>query len=118
MSGLRAGPFETNVIMCEFWELERDTFVLHQGDKDAISRLHDIWRQGMPTPQSIIHAHEYEGFDERKAQKHAHVKRIVLPQMLATWFVEESKRRGMAMTPSQALNIACGKLDFGSGAEG
>ena len=66
MSVLQAGPHETNVIMCQFWELVRDTEVLHQGDKDAIDRLHDIWRQGMPTPESIILAHEYKGFDERQ----------------------------------------------------
>ena len=118
MSGLRAGAFETNVIMCEFWELVRDTVALHQNDKDAKDRLHDIWRQGVATPRSIIHAHEYAGFDERLAQKHAHVARIVLPGLLAQWIVDESARRGMPMTPAQAYNVACGKIDFGFGTEG
>jgi uncharacterized protein YoaH (UPF0181 family) len=118
MSVLQAGPHETNVIMCQFWELVRDTEVLHQGDQDAIDRLHDIWRQGMPTPESIILAHEYRGFDERKKQAHARVRRIVMPGLFAAWLVDESARRGMPMTPAQAYNIACGKIDYGFGAEG
>ena len=118
MSVLQAGPFETNVIMCQFWELVYSTRDLHQGDKEAIARLHDVWRQGAPTPDSIIHGHEYKGFDERQRQAHARVARIVLPKDFAQWLVEESARRGMPMTPSQAWNIANGKVDYGFGAEG
>jgi hypothetical protein len=118
VSVLRAGIFETNVIMCQFWELEQSTWFLHQGDKDAIDRLHDIWRRGVATPESIILAHEYKGFDERQKQAHARVRRIVLPKDFAQWLVDESARRGMPMTPSQAYNIACGKIDYGFGAEG
>jgi predicted restriction endonuclease len=118
MGLLRAGAFETNVIMCEFWQLVESTTALHQGDKDAIDRLHDIWRQGSVTPRSIIHAHDSLGFDERQAQGHARVARIVLPGMFAQWIVEESARRGMPMTPAQAFNVACGKVDYGFGTEG
>ena len=115
---LTAGPFETNIIICAFWELVASTVSLHANDPAAISRLHDVWREGMPSPESIIHAHEYKGFDERLQQKHASVRRIVLPKGLAQWIVEQSAARGMPMTPTQAYNIACGKVDYGQGAEG
>lgn len=118
MSVLTAGPYETNIIVCEFWELRDSTMSLHVNDPAAVKRLHDVWLEGAPSPDSVVKGYEYRGFDERKRQAHARVKRVVLPNALAQWIVEQSAARGMPMTPAQAYNIACGKVDYGQGAEG
>lgn len=117
---LQAGPYETNVIMCEFHELVAALEPLHLNEPAHVARLHDIWRMGMSTPESIVDGNGYKasGFDERKPQAHARVRRIVLPHQFAEWIVDVSRLRGIPFTPAQALNIALGKADFGLGAEG
>lgn len=108
----------TTVMMCSFMQLVDATQSLHLGDRAHINRLHDVWKLGALTPDSVVKGHEYLGMDERQQQRHVRVRRIVLPSKLAEWMVDVSKARGMPYTYSQAYNIACGREDYGMGAEG
>lgn len=108
----------TTIMMCTFADLATATESLHLGDRAHLDRLHDVWKLGAVTPDSVVHSHEYLGLDERQNQRHARVRRIVLPSKLAEWMVDVSKARGMPYTYAQACNIACGRADYGMGAEG
>jgi hypothetical protein len=94
-------------IMCTFFQLSAALEALHQGDKSDVARLHDIWKMGAPTPDSIIrNPREY---DERKRQAGNVEKRIVFPSALVQWIQDVSARRGFPYNERQALAIALGK---------
>lgn len=94
-------------IICTFHELAAALEPLHQGDKADISRLHDIWRLGAPTPDSIIR--NPKDYDERKRQRGNLEKRIVFPTTLVQWIQDVSARRGFPYNEKQALALAEGK---------
>lgn len=98
-------------LMVAFYELAHAMRTLHMWDTRYLSTLHDVWKCGAPTPDSIIR--NPRGYDERVPQPGNVEKRIVLPSRLATWIVEMSAIRGYPYTYRQALNIALGRADYG-----
>ena len=99
------------MIVCTFKQLNDALTPLHQGDKAAIDRLHDIWKMGAPLPDSLVRDPRH--FDERIDQPGNIVQRVVLPTQLVGWIMEVSKARGFAYTERQAYNMAIGRIDLG-----
>ena len=98
-------------LMVTFYDLATAMRTLHMWDTRYIDTLHDVWKCGAPTPDSIIR--NARGYDERVPQRGNVERRIVLPTKLATWIVEMSALRGYPYTFRQALNIATGQADYG-----
>lgn len=76
---------------------------LHMWHKPYVDRLHDVWLQGAPSPQSIIR--NPKGYDPRKAQVGNYEARIVLPTPLAKWIDEVASERGMSVAAGQAKQL-------------
>lgn len=106
MSDLTVAPLQV-----PFYALASAMATLHMWEPRYLDTLHDVWKQGAPTPDSIIR--NARGYDERVPQAGNVERRIVLPTKLATWIVEMSAIRGYPYTYRQALNIAMGKADYG-----
>ena len=100
---------EGQPLQVTFVELREALAPLHLHDKAFVDRLHDVWKQGAPTPDSIIR--DPKGYDERKRQLGNVEKRLVFPTPLAQWLVEVSAARGMPYTMSQALKIVDGNAE-------
>lgn len=83
---------------------------LHLGQPADVDRLHDIWLQGAPSPDSIVRAPA--GYDPRKAQAGNVEKRLMLYMPLAQWVVDMSARRGFGYTLRQAVNLLHGQPDY------
>jgi hypothetical protein len=94
-------------IITTFHELAAALEPLHQGDKADIARLHDIWKAGAPTPDSIIR--NPKNYDERKRQAGNRERRIVFPTALVQWVQDVSTRRGFPYNEKQALALLEGK---------
>jgi len=84
---------------------------LHQGDKAHLDRLHDLWRLGAPSPESIVRDPAH--FDEREVQPENLVKRLILPAKLAAWIQDVSAVRGFPYSERQSLNLVFGQVDYG-----
>lgn len=91
------------VITCEFWELCAALVPLHAGDADKIASLHDVWKQGVPTPHSKVNDPAH--FDERVNQRAAgnRVARIVPPLQLAEWIRQRCAALGLEVVPGVPL---------------
>lgn len=98
-------------LMVPFYVLAAAMAPLHMWDTRYLSTLHDVWKCGAPTPDSIIR--NARGYDERKVQPGNVERRIILPSRLAVWIVEMSAIRGYPYTYRQALNMALGQADYG-----
>lgn len=95
-------------LVCTFLDLAHAFQTLHMWDKRYVSRLHDVWKLGAPTPDSrILVPSEY---DERKRQPGNVEKRVVFPSKLAQWILETSAARGTPYTPAEASRIINGDL--------
>lgn len=97
-------------LICTFKQLSDALFDLHLGHQADIDRLHDLWKLGAPTPDSIIR--NPKGYDERKAQPGNLEKRIIVPTALTQWIMDVSTRRGMPLTAEQAAALASGETRF------
>lgn len=86
---------------------------LHMNDKAWTDKLHDVWRAGVCSPDSIIL--DVKKFDERGKQTGNNVKRLLMPNKLASWMVECSAARGIPFTMDQALDLARGRSNYGAG---
>lgn len=73
------------------------------GDKADVDRLHDVWKQGAPTPDSRIL--NPNGYDPRLAQAGNVEKRIIIPAALEQWVVDTATRRGLAISPGDANQL-------------
>ena len=71
-------------IAISFFQLAYAMRSVHQWHKPDVDRLHDIWKQGAPTPDSRLL--DIKNYDPRKVQAGNVEKRIVLPTAFATWF--------------------------------
>ena len=98
-------------LVVTFVELRDALTPLHLGRKPWVDSLHDVWKQGAPSPDSRILAPN--GYDERRTQAGNVEKRLVLPAPLAAWIVQVSAARGIPYTLGQALSIVEGNADFG-----
>jgi len=83
---------------------------LHLGQKALIDRLHDVWKLGAPSPDSIVRDPKH--YDERVRQAGNVEKRLLLPEPLAGWIEEASAARGMPLSARQAINLALGAADY------
>lgn len=91
----------------ELWEI---MLPLHQREKAVLDSLHDIWKQGAPSPDSRILRPTH--FDERLPQAGNVVKRLVLPTPLRKWIVEVSARRGYPYSDAQAAALLAGEVRY------
>lgn len=103
---------EIPLIVCRFDELSAAMFPLHGGDVDKIASLHDVWKLGAPSPESIVI--DPRKFDERIDQRKIGnvVRRNVFPFQLAQWIVDMSKLRGHEYSLRQALDALRGKVSL------
>ena len=99
-------------LICTFVQLRDALEPMHMNAPADVDNLHDIWRRGAPTPESGIF-NPAVSYDERKVQPLNHVARIIPPSHLVKWITDVTARRGMPITPKQALNILSGKADYG-----
>lgn len=83
---------------------------LHLGQKAPIDRLHDVWKLGAPSPDSIVRDPRH--YDERVRQAGNVEKRLLLPEPLAQWIEEASAARGMPLSSRQAMNMVFGEADY------
>lgn len=98
-------------LIVTFYDLLALLGPLHQGNQADVARLHDIWLEGAPTPDTrILNPRNY---DERKRQPGNREKRIVFPPLLARWVMDVSKRRGFPYTERQVYNMLAGRADYG-----
>ncbi len=98
-------------LVVTFVELRDALAPLHLGRKPWVDSLHDVWKQGAPSPDSRILVPE--GYDERQTQPGNVEQRLVLPTPLAQWIVQISAARGIPYTFGQALSIFAGQAQYG-----
>ena len=94
-------------LVVTFAELRDALAPLHLGRRAWVDALHDVWKQGAPSPDSRILVPN--GYDERQTQPGNVEKRVVLPAPLAQWMVQVSAARGMPYTLAQALSAVSGE---------
>lgn len=99
-------------LICTFVQLRDALAPMHLNTQSDIDNLFDVWKKGAPTPNSGIF-NTAERYDERKVQALNYVARIIPPSHLVKWITDVTARRGMPITPKQALNILMGKADYG-----
>lgn len=90
-----------------FYELVQATRALHQDDPAYVARLHDVWKRGAPTPDSILR--DPRRYDERLIQPGNIEKRVILPSALAEWIMDASAARGFPYSREQALAMTQGR---------
>ncbi len=94
-------------LVVTFVELRDALAPLHLGRKSWVDSLHDVWKQGAPSPDSRVLVPD--GYDERQTRPGNVEKRLVLPTPLAGWIVQVSAARGMPYTLAQALSVVAGQ---------
>lgn len=92
-----------DVLICTFRELAYSLKVIHQWRKADVDRLHDVWKRGAPTPDSIVR--NPKGYDPRKNQPGNVEKRIVIPNALSEWVADTATRHGQAISPTDAVQL-------------
>lgn len=91
-------------INCTFHTLMYSLQSLHVWNKADVDRLHDIWKSGAPTPNSIIRNPKI--YDPRKPQDAVnHEARLVIPNLLEQWIEDVASRRGLTYQPGDAARI-------------
>jgi hypothetical protein len=92
-------------LIITFRDLAHKLAPLHLWHKTAVDDLHDIWKKGAPTPNSIVR--NPVGYDPRKIQPGNYEARIVVPSMLTQWVIDVCKSRGI--TPEVGHQLIQGK---------
>lgn len=92
---------QSKPIIATFPQLAASLQSLHFWHKERVSELHDIWKKGAPTPNSIIRAPKH--YDPRKVQPGNYEARIVFPNLLLKWVRERAKAQGAALTDQQII---------------
>lgn len=96
-----------------FYELASALYSLHGGDRALLADLHDVWKKGAPSPDSIIR--NPRGFDERgasEADRGNVVKRLIFPSALVWWIREASVRLGHPYSIEQCFAMARGEAVY------
>lgn len=83
---------------------------LHQFDPSMVNDLHDVWKQGAPSPDTIIR--NPKDYDERKRQAGNVEKRLMLPLPLMGWIERATAKRGMPVSAAQAAALLEGKTRY------
>lgn len=97
-------------VFVAFVDLRNAFYPLHHGDHDMVSDLHDVWKAGAPSPDSIIR--NPKEYDERKRQAGNVEKRLILPTLLMGWIVNASNKRGMPLSAAQAAALIDGQVRY------
>lgn len=97
------GDGKRKPVICEFWQLAYALRKLHMWQKTDVDNLHDVWMKGAPGPESIVRNPAV--FDVRGIQAGNIERRAVYPKQLAQWVEDVTKRRGIEVTPAQALEL-------------
>lgn len=97
-------------VVVSFRALAAATAVFHHWERRWLDALHDVWKRGAPTPDSIIR--HPQGYDERQDQPGNTVTHIIPPPLLAQWLHDVSAARGMPLDMRQCLNMTQGKTDL------
>lgn len=97
-------------VFVTFQQLMQALEPFHRGRKDDIARLHDVWKKGAPSPDSIVR--NPVGYDERKVQVGNVEKRLLLPTPFTQWVVEISVRDGYPLSYEQAYAILTGEARY------
>lgn len=98
-------------LVVSWLDLYNALFDLHKGAKVYVDQLHDIWKFGAPSPDSIIRDPRH--YDERLRQRGNVEKRVVFPTPLARWIEQTSAAWGHPYTHRQAMNMLYGVPDYG-----
>ncbi len=93
-----------------FIELATAFRALHQFDPKMVSDLHDVWKEGAPSLDSIIRNPTH--YDERQSQAGNVEKRLILPTKLMDWIIDVSNKRGMPLSDAQAAALVEGKVQY------
>lgn len=103
-------PLQIKPLSLTFREL-RDVFApLHLFDPVMVDDLHDIWKMGAPTPDSIIR--DPREYDERRRQPGNFEARLILPTQLMKWILSATAKRGMPISAAQAAALLEGKVQL------
>lgn len=102
---------QTKPLICTFMQLSAALAPLHLWNPGYVADLHDVWKKGAPTPNSIIR--NPKDYDERKQQAGNYEARIVFPSLLAQWIENVATARGIPCTPQQAFLAVMGHADIG-----
>ena len=97
-------------ITCTFLQLAGATLALHQGDKQWLASLHDVWKMGAPTPNTRIMNPTH--YDPRYHQAGNYEARIVFPTALAKWIRDCAQARGIPLKMTEAFSVAMGHTDY------
>lgn len=97
-------------IFATFPELMTTFTLLHQGDLNLVSELHDIWKLGAPSPDSIIR--NPRDYDERKRQPGNYEARLIFPTSLMKWVKDAAARRGMQLSDAQVAALLQGEVRY------
>lgn len=103
-------------LIVSFLDLVTALAPLHHNERPHVDTLHDLWKRGAPTPDSIIL--NPKGYDPRKVQAGNVVKRILSPLQVAEWIKDVSTAHGMPLDLRQCLNILDGREDYGADLHG
>lgn len=90
-------------LICTFRQLARTMLPLHQMERRYLDTLHDVWRRGAPTPNSIIR--RPKNYDERLRQRGNYEARIVPAPWVAAWVRDVATERGFPIDDALALKI-------------
>lgn len=97
-------------VFVTFVELCTALKALHRFDPALLADLHDVWKAGAPSPDTIIR--NPHGYDERKHQAGNVEKRLMLPTLLMGWIVRASQMRGMPFSAAQAAALIQGTVQY------
>jgi hypothetical protein len=99
-------------VVCTFWRLQMALAPLHQFEAAWVSRLHDIWKQGAPSPVSQLKQPAL--YDERKSDDFNgsngnFIARLVRRDLLVVYLQEVARARGIFIDPDQAGELVSGR---------
>jgi len=102
-------------VVASYFELYNALAPLHMHEKQWVDRLHDLWRNGPPSPESQLKAPKL--FDERKsdvfnAANGNVMQRLVRAEFLSVWIKEAAQARGIQITNETAGQIVNGRYEI------
>lgn len=102
-------------VVCTFWELQFALSPLHQFEKQWLDPLHDLWRNGPPSPESQLKFPKL--FDERKSDEFNFangnvMRRLVRAEFLSVWLRDCANARGIQLDSQTAGQIINGRYEI------
>lgn len=99
-------------VVCTFWQLQLALAPLHHFEVAWLNRLHDVWKQGAPSPMSQVKQPAL--YDERKpddfnGKNGNFVARLVKRDLLVVYLQEVARARGIYLDPDKAGELVDGR---------